>query len=484
MSDIEIRHGNATTVLRTLPSEIVHCCVASPPYWGLRAYGTNPQIWDTKRHCEHRFGIDWPHGRRGRRGISGAGGNLHPALDRSGQGPGSGGGGNSCLRCGAWRGELGLEPTPELYVAHLVDIFREVRRVLRADGTLWLVLGDSYAGSWGNQGRKLRRGGQRPVHGPMIQDLKPYPVRATCSGSWVNTHPVLKPKDLIGVPWQVALALQADGWYLRSDIIWAKPNPMPESVTDRPTSSHEHIFLFTKSARYFYDAVAIAEPIARPAEFMRRTLAKCGGARRVQAARKQSRLHSDNVYRGTVTATRNRRTVWTIATEPYAGAHFATFPKALVAPCIKAGTSERGCCTRCGAPWQRMVTRTSVRPADYAGKWSRALPQASGRRMVANVRARRQAGEDHDHPFPPPVTLGWKASCAHSVGSVSCLVLDPFCGSGTTGLVARCLGRRFVGVELNPDYVEMARRRIAGHSPPFNTQAIDPTRFRDDPRQL
>jgi DNA modification methylase len=465
MGDFEILHGNATTVLRTLQKESVHCCVTSPPYWGLRTYGTKPQIWDGERRCEHRFGAEMPHGRRGHRGVSGAGGHFYLALDHSGQGPGSGDGGHSCLRCGAWRGELGLEPTPELYVAHLVYIFREVRRVLRTDGTLWLVLGDSYAGSWGNQGRTPRRGGQRPVHGPMIQNLKPYPVRMTHTGSWVNTHAVLKPKDLIGIPWRVALALQADSWYLRSDIIWAKPNPMPESVTDRPTRSHEHVFLLTKTARYFYDAIAVAEPMARPGEAPRTAPAKFGGAREFRVARRQSRLHSGDVYRGTITMTRNRRTVWTIATEPYAGAHFATYPKALVAPCLKAGTSERGCCPRCGAPWQRIVVKTFVRPADYAGKWSHAAAQASGRRMLANVRARRQAGEDHDHPFPPPVTVDWKPSCAHSVRSVPCTVLDPFCGSGTTGMVALQLGRRFIGIDLNPDYIVMARRRIRDDGP-------------------
>src|SRR6266849_652462 len=301
MRHLEIRQGNAASVMRTLPKESVHCCVTSPPYWCLRSYRTKPQVWDAERHCKHRFGMEWPHGRRGRRGISGAGGNLHPALDRSGQGPGSGGGGHFCMHCRAWRGELGLEPTPELYVPHLVDIFREVRRVLRTDGTLWLVLGDSYAGSWGNQGRTPRRGGQRPVHGSMIQDLRPYPFRARCTGSWVNTHPVLKPKDLIGVPWRVALALQADGWYLRSDIIWAKPNPMPESVTDRPTRAHEHIFLLTKAMRYFYDAVAVAEPPARPNEATRKTPGGFSGADKFQAAGIQSRLHPGNAYRGTPT---------------------------------------------------------------------------------------------------------------------------------------------------------------------------------------
>jgi DNA modification methylase len=262
---------------------------------------------------------------------------------------------------------LGSEPTPELYVNHIAEVFREVFRVLRNDGTLWLVLGDSYAGSWGNQGRKEGRGTQRPIHGPIIQDLTPYPRQKRNTGSWVRRHATLKPKDLIGIPWRVALALQADGWYVRSDIIWAKPNPMPESVVDRPTRAHEHVFLLAKADRYFYDALAVAEPLVRPDEALRCRPAKFGGARKFEAAQAQSRLHSGNEYRGTPTQTRNRRTVWTIATEAYREAHFATYPTALVKPCILAGTSERGCCPKCGAPWRRVVLKHSAQPIDYNG---------------------------------------------------------------------------------------------------------------------
>jgi len=278
----------------------------------------------------------------------------------------------------------------------------------------------------------------------------------------------LKPKDLCGIPWRVALALQVDGWYLRSDIIWAKPNPMPESVTDRPTRSHEHVFLLAKSERYFYDGAAIAEPLVKPQEANRKTPARFGGASKCVTARQQSRLHSGNEYRGTASMTRNRRTVWTIATEPFPGAHFATYPTALVEPCIKAGTSERGCCRECGTPWHRVLAKASVVPIDYQGKWSGADPQASGRRMLANVRARRQAGEAHDNPFPSPSTLGWVPSCTHGDDSIPCTLLDPFCGSGTTGVVALRLGRRFIGLELNPAYVEMARRRIVADAPLLN----------------
>jgi len=291
-------------------------------------------------------------------------------------------------------------------VAHLVELLREVRRVLRNDGTLWLNLGDSYFGSWGNYAGEIRgRGTQRQIiygsqaHQPAYDGLERFrPPTAF-------RHRSLKPKDLVGIPWRVALALQADGWYLRSDIIWAKPNPMPESVTDRPTRSHEHVFVLAKADRYYYDPVAVAEPLARPHEASPKTPACFGGAYKSLGSRRQSRLHSRNEYRGSPLMTQNRRSVWTIATQPYPEAHFATYPIALVEPCIKASTSERGCCAECGAPWRRIIKKKSISPRDYNGKWEHAPPHASGRRMLANIRARRESGEAHDYPFPAPVTV-------------------------------------------------------------------------------
>jgi site-specific DNA-methyltransferase (adenine-specific)/site-specific DNA-methyltransferase (cytosine-N4-specific) len=261
----------------------VQTCVTSPPYWGLRDYGHD--------------------------------------------------------------GQLGLESTPDEYVARMVGVFREVRRVLADDGTLWLNLGDSYATGAGKVGDHPGGG----VQGASWRGATTSPNRLPIEG--------FKPKDLVGIPWRVAFALQADGWWLRQDIIWHKPNPMPESVTDRCTKSHEYLFLLAKSERYFYDGEAIAEPA----------------------------LHSD---------TRNRRSVWTIATKPFKGAHFAVMPEALAEPCVLAG--------------------------------SRA--------------------DD--------------------------LVLDPFSGSGTVGVVALRHGRRFVGVELNPEYAEIARDRIEGDQPMFNTVQV------------
>ncbi len=266
MQPWQLMQGDCLQVLATLPAESVQTCITSPPYWGLRDYGAE--------------------------------------------------------------GQLGLEATPEAYVASMVAVFREVRRVLRDDGTLWLNLGDSYAGSavGGNDG--VPNEWQRPSRA----------AKAAISKAG-------RPKDLVGIPWRVAFALQADGWYLRQDIIWHKPNPMPEGVTDRCTKAHEYIFLMTKSARYFYDVEAVKE-------------------------------HSDQ------TGTRNRRSVWTVTIKPYKGAHFATFPPDLIEPCVLAGS-------------------------------------ASGD-----------------------------------------TVLDPFNGAGTTGVVAIQHGRRYIGIELNPDYLEMARKRI------------------------
>jgi DNA modification methylase len=303
----------------TLESGSVQCVVTSPPYYGLRDYG-----------CD---------------------------------------------------GQIGLEKTPEEYVEKLVAVFREVRRVLRDDGVVWLNLGDSYAGN--GQGRngdgtigKLSEK-QRSNKGTVTDEMR--------HGLGIVSG--LKPKDLIGIPWRVAFALQADGWWLRQDIIWSKPNPMPESVTDRCTKSHEYIFLLTKSARYFYDAGAVKEDFADE-----RMGNPNGGGQYAKecpwvGSVKQSGLakgqwNTDGAHTG-----RNRRSVWTITTKPFRKAHFATFPPEIPEICIKAGSK---------------------------------------------------------------------------VGDT---ILDPFAGAGTTGVVAEKLGRKFIGIELNPAYMEMANRRIDNVQP-------------------
>ncbi len=320
---------------RALPlrDACVQCVVTSPPYWGLRDYGLAPRIWGGQESCDHRWGdtisvnatnhtgkAQWNHTRNGRdeeQPIEKRVSWLRTVVDQ----------GNVCGLCGAWRGDLGLEPTPELYVEHLVGVFREVWRVLQDDGTLWLNLGDSYAGS-------ASQGG-------------PSEKRQSNKGSWHDHQrlvPIgLKPKDLVGIPWRVAFALQAAGWYLRSDIIWHKPNPMPESVTDRPTKSHEYLFLLSKSERYVYDAAAIAEPLA--ASTLEWATGKRGWGPSSLSHKTPGGLHGPSLRgegRCGENEARNKRSVWTVNTEPYAGAHFATMPEALIEPCILAGCPVGG----------------------------------------------------------------------------------------------------------------------------------------------
>ena len=253
----KIINGDCLVTLKQIPDQSIHCCVTSPPYWGLRDYGVP--------------------------------------------------------------GQLGLEKTPEEYTAKMVEIFREVRRVLRDDGTLWLNLGDSYASDTKGSG------GHNPKQDSNV-------------GSWTGTIKLnhgIKPKDLVGIPWRVAFALQADGWYLRSDIIWHKPNPMPESVTDRPTKAHEYIFLMSKSERYYYDGESIKERATGLSMSF-------NGSKTIKSGANGDRNDGGRNKVGLVVQSINKRTVWTVPTHPYPEAHFATFPPDLIKPCIKAGCPEEG----------------------------------------------------------------------------------------------------------------------------------------------
>jgi DNA modification methylase len=336
---VQIYLGDCREVLRQLPSESVHCCVTSPPYWGLRDYG-----------CD---------------------------------------------------GQIGLEDSPVKYIATMREVFAEVSRVLRSDGTLWLNMGDSYAAN---------QSGSAGSHST-LEGGKKTQEEATKRPSKMALG--LKPKDLVGIPWMLAFALREDGWYLRQDIIWAKPNPMPESVTDRCTKSHEYIFLLSKSERYYYNQEAIKEPVLNPQDDARRIgLATLDGKSAPDKKRNGIRQKKINKPRGwasgddhsaigwatqerqgstepryqddyEISGKRNRRSVWQVTTEAFPEAHFATFPQELIKPCILAGCPEGG------------------------------------------------------------------------------TVLDPFMGSGTTGLVARSLHSKAIGIELNPAYIEIAAKRLS-----------------------
>jgi len=323
-NSIRLYHGDVLSVSRGLAAESVQCIVTSPPYWGLRDYGVEPLIWDGEDGCVHEWGeyvTPAANGivhEGGMSGVSLSGSSATRKPKRS----------EFCRLCGAWRGSLGLEPMYTLFIEHLVQIFRELRRVLRKDGTLWLNMGDSYASG---KGTCHNPGGNTSSFNVHLKEQNVHPLDR---GNVSTLRAVgLKPKDLLGLPWRVALALQADGWWLRSDIIWAKPGPMPSSVNDRPTMAHEYLFLLTKSARYFYDAEAIKEPAVTP-----------GDNRHLRADNKKEiePMSIDNGSRkrtGNPTGEmRNKRTVWTISTQPFPEAHFATFPEALVTPCILAGS--------------------------------------------------------------------------------------------------------------------------------------------------
>lgn len=274
---------------------------------------------------------------------------------------------------------------------------------------------------------------------------------------WANAN---RPKQELGIPEMVKRALMEDGWICRSTIIWSKPNPMPESVIDRPTKSHEYIFLLTKSERYFYDAQAIAEPAAQSSQDRAYLGKRPLGPKQLGGIEAGLWGASDSlrVYDREV---RNRRSVWTVSTKPFAGAHFATYPPKLVEPCILAGTSERGCCPACGAPWVREIEKEArSQPYEYTAIGIPGEGVARGRRpgaMGYGLRAQ---------------TTGWAPSCTCNAGDpVPCLVLDPFAGASTTGVVATRLGRRFLGIELSQEYVALGRNRIIGDSPMFNMPA-------------
>ena len=365
-------------------------------------------------------------------------------------------------------GLIGLEPTLEEHIENLVAVFRQVKRVLRKDGVVFLNYGDAYARNGGEQGGSNRE--MLHMEGKQRRMTK------------IPDGAGLKPKDLMMMPARVALALQAAGWWVRSEIIWAKPNPMPESVTDRPTSSHEKIFLLSKSARYFYDSVAVRVPsitgdTRRPygskgawAMDGRPESQQHGGEqRKISKQRSHARTHEgfrdkwDAMPKEEQQAGgANLRNVWHIATHAYSEAHFATFPPKLVEPCIKAGTSERGCCVECGAPWARVA---KAQGGTIGHSWhDHSVDMEQGQRAkygggVGNA--------DLGKGKYRIDTINWQPTCECKADVRPCRVLDPFGGSGTVGLVAERLGRDSILVELNGEYVSMAEERIVSDNPLF-----------------
>jgi DNA modification methylase len=425
---VRLYQGNVTDVLAKLSPKSVHCCVTSPPYWGLRDYGTGK--WEGgDPNCDHKKGVvaitgDMPGRRKSTLGhnpekVS----TITAQQDHQFK--------DECKKCGAVRHDhqLGSEPSPDCgthgqaqcgrcFVCSMVAVFRGVHRVLRDDGTLWLNLGDSYAsGGGGKQGQTGQRANRRHTQERLLN----------------NANIELPSGNLVGIPWRVALALQADGWILRQDIIWSKPAPMPESVKNRCTKSHEYVFLLAKRGGYFYDHEAVREDVkVNSGQNMRSS--PHGDMVLERGHRDQVERTYDRVCGA------NKRSVWTISPQGYEGAHFATFPPKLIEPMIKAGTSEKGCCSKCGAPWKRIVEEKKERT-----RTGENVKEGTDNVYGDNKKYREVITES--------VTVGWEPSCECNADVIPCTVLDPFIGSGTTCAVSVELGRSSVGIDLSEKYL-------------------------------
>ncbi len=419
-------------------------------------------IWDAQEGCEHAWGEEKTIRKFGRHGDNAQCGNtkkdaMAAELNQ----------GQFCQLCGAWRGCLGLEPNPELYIKHMVEIFSELRRVLRNDGTFWLNMGDSYAG--GGRGGKNGCGKGSLEEGRYDKGQKIGLPTGKIEG--------MKPKDLCGIPWMLAFALRADGWWLRSDIIWEKPNPMPESVTDRPTKAHEYLFLLTKSSKYFYDNEAIKEAHSPDGRKVTTTTIGPGAHKNHLGSAGHERWPNSG---------RNKRTVWTIPTQPMPEAHFATFPEKLIEPCILAGTSEKGCCVECEAPWKRITEKGEIISRGGSTKGVRA--------KIGNESGLLRNDNKDEKVCRESKTIGWKPSCGcygteplptipkqgkdeddifyqtriapilqerknlldlwQPLKAIPCTALDIFGGSMTTAIVSHKHGRKFIMIELSKEYID------------------------------
>ena len=423
-----------------LADNSVHCCVTSPPYYALRDYQTGR--WEGgDPQCSHRMGCQVAQTKHPNAANTVAIG-IRPGVDAS-----------QCRLCGATRidRQIGLEKTPEQYIAELVSVFREVRRVLRPDGCCWINIGDSYSGYHGNKNSEIPTSATNGWTRGTNENLRT---------STANRNG-LKVKDLIGIPWMLAFALRADGWYLRSEIIWHKRSPMTESVKDRPTKAHEQVFLLSKSPKYFYDWFSVLEKAStNPVSQARRNRTDNGtvGRKGLQGTRYGQSGNGKN--EDSQTGQRNLRSVWPLSNESFRGSHYATFPTKLVKPMIMAGTSEKGCCPACGAPWKRIVTKERI--ATRPGTNSKVNRASDHEDSPYNGHSGAVVGNrDPNRHATKYVHVGWKPTCQCGIEeTVPCVVLDPFGGAGTTCLVAEQLGRMGIGVELGPQYCRMAQRRL------------------------
>ena len=397
--------GDAVEVLKQLPSDSIDCIITSPPYWGLRDYGKeNNRIWDGDPTCEHEFGQT-----------------------------------GFCKKCGAWYGQLGLEPTLDLYLNHLLQITKELKRVLKPTGVLFWNHGDSYGGS--HQGKGAKEPSETGIQKPAGIDPR-YPSR---------TPLIDAPKKCMTLQnYRLALRMiEEQGWILRNVLIWYKPNHMPSSAKDRFTNTYEPIFVFTKSDKYYFDLDAVRVPLTEAGiERMKHPVGAFGSdpnnplgrlGKGITGGFTKPKLLDYQKYKA---LGRNPGDLWWVPTADFHDAHFAVFPERLRAPLIEVGC-PRWICKRCGKARERIVETPKKGSTPKEGKY-----KGTG----------LDGGLPNDCRFIGKV-IGW-TDCGCNAGWEPGIVLDPFCGSGTACLVARKLGRHFIGIDINPKYVEMAEKRI------------------------
>jgi DNA modification methylase len=460
--------GDATRI--PMKPKSVHCVVCSPPYFSLRDYGTAKWIGGDP-DCDHRS----PTMRQGRNEnrpmLAGSVATNAAQLRMAAH--------SACGKCGATRidRQIGLEESPSDYVAALVAAFAEVHRVLRDDGVLWINIASSYNSSpLGNKNPMSKSG----LHGAQTSASYRARLIETQQTQQEGRKLVsgLKPKDLIFIPAMLALALQKWGWFLRSDVIFAKRNAMPSPVQDRPSLSHEYVFLLTKKARYFYDGAAVAEPSETPPHARKgiATPVNVGGPMGLGGWTQYDEAEQSRVWGAD--GTRNCRSVWTFNTGSFPGSHYAVMAPDLAERCIRAGTSQAGCCPQCGAPYRRVIERKKmvIRNGPKSGNYGIRTTDGLSGTMLEPASSR---------------TLGWTPGCKCDAGDpVPCRVFDPFGGVATTALVAVGLGRDGIACDLSAKYLKMGQRRIERpHAPvqraPSPNRPEPPTPlFRDDDREF
>ena len=440
-----IIRGESLAELRKMPSGFVDCVMTSPPYWALRDYGdiASGIIWDGKGNCKHEFEIKksknpMDRGEKGQHdssGIVGKMGNKTMTTIKSG----------FCIKCNAWKGQLGLEPTSDLYIKHLCNIFDEVKRVLKDEGTCWVNLGDTYGGSHCGYGQSRESSGFQNT------------TKQTCYATNKNKPLPAKimPKSLIMIPFRFAIEMANRGWILRNTIIWHKPKCMPSSAKDRFTVDFEYLFFFVKNKKYYFETQY--EPCAKNSDMEYRKNLRFGRKYEVKRPYKDNQPLSYSKTAEISPLGRNKRTVWRICPKPFKEAHFAVYPEELCEIPIKAGCPEF-ICQKCGKPRQKIII--NVYPSDMKNH----------KEIKRDDERAKKSTEQGLHTFYKHSRREVAIKQEEKIISCNCnaefkpgIVLDPFCGSGTTLLAAKKLGRNYLGIDLNPDYVKMSKKRIDGY---------------------